>query len=189
MPHRQPLLDLLSTYSPASPLEAGEVHIFWDFVGKHTDCFERSNPVAHVTASSWIVSSAIDQVLLNHHRKLDKWMQFGGHADGNPDVLAVAKQENEEETGLKSLQLLQAEPFDVGMRYVPEYNKIPAHVHFDVCFLFKADPAEPFQMSERESHEIRWVPLTEVQNYIRADDYSCLRMFEKTRIVAKLAAA
>ncbi|MDD9912513.1 MAG: NUDIX domain-containing protein [Alphaproteobacteria bacterium] len=189
MPHRQPLLDILDSYTPSNHDEAGELHMFKYFVRENSDCFERSNLIAHVTASSWIVTEDLSYVLLNFHRKLNKWMQFGGHADGDPDIYTVAIKESQEETGLTSLRLFQKEPLDVGLRFLHEHSGVPEHVHLDVCFICIADMNQLLQHSERESERLKWVPLGEVKDYIRPEDNNCQRFLEKTMKLAKLRAA
>jgi len=47
----------------------------------------------HITASAWVVDRAGTMALLTHHRKLGRWLQLGGHADGDPDVRRVALRE------------------------------------------------------------------------------------------------
>lgn len=130
MPHRRPLLDLLARYRPRDADEAEQTARIVRFVEATPECFHRSHLAGHVTASTWIVSVDRSHVLLNHHKKLAMWMQFGGHCDGDPDVLAVAQRENEEEVGLASLRLVDSSPYDVGVRYVPPYRQVAEHWHY-----------------------------------------------------------
>src|SRR6185312_8904963 len=80
--------------------EAATVAQFEVFLRTHADAFERSNPVGHFTGSSWLVSADGARVLLMHHRKLDRWLQPGGHADGDADLARVALREAQEDTGI-----------------------------------------------------------------------------------------
>lgn len=133
-----------------------------DFVSQNDHCFDRSLLTGHVTGSAWIVSPDREQVLLIHHRKLDRWLQPGGHADGDPDVAAVALREAQEETGLTSLKILGPEEaptiFDVDVHSIPVHGQTPEHLHYDIRFLLEADPAEPFGISD-EIKNIRWFSL------------------------------
>jgi len=185
MPHRDQLLHLLENYAPKNPTEAGEVHIFKHFVHENTDCFERSNLVGHVTASGWIVSKDMNHVLLHMHKKANRWMQFGGHNDGDNDVLNVATKENEEETGLTSVQLLSDTPLDIGVRFVEQHKDIPAHVHFDVCFIFSADMNEPFNVDAGESTLLKWFSLKDAKEAIDLNDTSCHRFLTNTQSLKK----
>ena len=162
-----------------------------DFVSQHPDCFDRALLIGHITGSAWIVSPDRQQTLLIHHRKLDRWLQPGGHADGDPDVAAVALREAQEETGLTTLALIalpgnntgseisQTVPiFDVDIHPIPARNEVPEHLHYDIRFLVEADPAEPLGFSH-EINNIRWFPVETVFNY--TDSESILRLIRKMR--------
>ena len=93
------------------------------FVRVHPDCFERSCREGHITASAWIVSADHRAALLTHHRKLDRWLQLGGHCDGEADVAAVALREAREESGLVDLRFAYAGdapvPVDLDVHPIP----------------------------------------------------------------------
>lgn len=174
---RNDLLSLLKSYLPTSGLEEDMYADTVQFVHAHPDCFERSLQVGHVTASGWVVSPDKEQVLLMHHRKLDKWFQPGGHCDGDPDVKNVASKEVEEETGLRNFTLVGDQIFDVDVHFIPANSKDPGHYHYDIRFLFEADPADDLVIN-MESKDVRWVPVSEV--YLLNDSESLLRMVRKT---------
>ncbi len=119
------------------------------------DCFARSCFPAHFTGSSLVVSSDGRQVLLHHHRKLDRWLQFGGHCDGDEDVLRVAQRETYEESGIEGLILASSRPFDLDIHPIPEKDNEPAHLHYDVRYLLIAPEGALYQTSS-ESLELRW---------------------------------
>lgn len=180
--HRQPLLALLQAYNPTDPHE----QVMWrdtlTFVTQHENCFERSLLQGHITGSAWIVSPNRQQVVLIHHRKLDRWFQPGGHADGNSDVAAVALQEAHEETGLQTLSLIHAPGelptiFDIDVHPIPERGNVPAHLHYDIRFLIQANPSELFGQSD-EIKAVRWVDVKEIIRY--SDEESIKRMVNKT---------
>ena len=146
------------------------------FVEEHPNCFERSLLVGHITGSAWIVSPDRQQVLLIHHRKLDRWLQPGGHADGDPDVSAVALREAQEETGLTTLTLVSPAVFDVDIHPIPARNEVPAHLHYDMRFLLHADPNELLGKSE-EIVNIQWFLM---KNAIKvSDSESIFRLIRK----------
>lgn len=154
------------------------------FVEQRPDCFERSLQQGHVTGSAWILSPDRQQTLLIHHRKLDRWLQPGGHADGDPDVAGVALREAQEETGLTSLRLVSTNGeetpiFDVDIHAIPAHGNVPEHLHYDIRFLIEADPDEPFGVSE-EVKDIRWISGNNTENY--TDSESILRMVRKHKI-------
>lgn len=147
--------------------------------------FERTNLHAHVTASAWIVDPGRSLVVLLHHRKLDRWLQLGGHVDGDSDVRRAAAREAREESGLRSLRPLGAGIYDVDVHLIPARGAEPAHEHHDLRFAFEADPSEPL-VRNAEAHDLRWIPLTQIEDY--AIDESVRRLVRKTpRLGATLA--
>lgn len=157
--------------------EAAMLAEFFPFIAAHRDCLERTCLDGHLTASAWVVDAARSRVLLTHHRKLDRWLQLGGHADGDADLLAAALREVREESGLTRVRAAGAEIFDVDRHRIPARRAEPEHWHFDVRFLIEADAAEPLVLSD-ESHDLAWVPLAELGRY--SDEESLARMARKT---------
>lgn len=158
--------------------EAAMLAEFFPFIAAHPDCLSRTCLEGHLTASAWVVDPARSRVLLTHHRKLDLWIQLGGHADGEADLLTAALREVQEESGLARVRAVSAEIFDVDRHRIPARKTEPQHWHFDVRFLIEADPTEPVLVSD-ESHDVAWVPLADVTR-LNAEE-SVARMVRKTR--------
>ena len=180
--HREPLLALLAAYRRLRPDEATRTERIARFVRAHPDCLLRSCPPGHVTGSAWIVSHDRAHVLLTLHRKLGRWLQLGGHADGDPDLLAVAFREAREESGLEGLSTLPGAagriPIDVDVHEIPARPGEPAHLHHDVRFLLVAEAGQEPCVSE-ESHDVRWVAWDELPRL--SDEESLLRMARSAR--------
>jgi 8-oxo-dGTP pyrophosphatase MutT (NUDIX family) len=176
--HRQPLENLLEAYVPSHPSDAEARDRILGFVRAHDDCFERTLLEGHITGSAWIVNRERTRCLLTHHRKLERWLQLGGHADGQTDILEVAMREAEEESGLKSLRAVSTRIFDCDVHPIPGRKAEPEHFHYDVRFLLEADDGEPLVISE-ESKELAWVALDEVAAL--ESDESVMRMVAKTK--------
>jgi 8-oxo-dGTP pyrophosphatase MutT (NUDIX family) len=180
--HRKPLLDLLGRYRAEHPDEASVADRIRALVEAHADCFERRCAPGHVTGSAFVISPDGLRCLLVHHRKLDRWLQPGGHADGEGDLAAVALREAREETGLESLAFARSAgerlPFDLDVHEIPAFGGDAAHEHHDVRFLLVADPAE-LPLASPESHAVRWFDLDELPGL--GTDESVLRMARKLR--------
>jgi len=187
--HRDPLLRLLAAYAVRFPAERAVAERFTAFVGAHPDCFERSCVPGHVTGSAWVVSHDHTRFLLTHHRKLDRWLQVGGHSDGDPDTAAVALREATEESGIAGLALASVgglassafEPLDLDAHEIPARGDEPAHVHYDVRFLVVAPPDAAIAISE-ESLDLRWFPAD--APLVVASDESVARLMRKARAFA-----
>ena len=180
--HRQSLLNLLAAYTPASEYESHVCSVIAHFVREYHDCFKRELLVGHITGSAWVVNGTMDKTLLTHHRKLNKWLQLGGHCDGDHDVQRVALREAVEESGIYDIVPHSCDIFDLDIHEIPERRTEssvePKHFHYDVRFLFIADEMSPLTITA-ESKDLRWVALGEVQTLTQEE--SMLRMVEKTR--------
>lgn len=142
------------------------------------NCYLRSNSEAHLTGSAWIVSPKYNRVLLVHHKKLNRWLQPGGHADGDENIYEVALKEAREETGLDKLQS-DHRIFDIDIHLIPARKAIPEHFHYDVRFLFLADEDENYTKNH-ESNDIKWIDIDLLGHYT-AGEPSILRMVDKTK--------
>jgi 8-oxo-dGTP pyrophosphatase MutT (NUDIX family) len=148
-----------------------------EFVKEHTDCLVRSCLKGHLTGSAWVVSPDRRKVLLTHHRKLKKWLQLGGHADGDGNLLAVALREAKEESGLKRLKVVQESVFDVDRHWIPGRGKEPGHWHHDLRFILEADPREKLTATS-ESKDLAWADVAAVASLNPEESMS--RMVRKT---------
>ena len=172
--HRRKLLDRLQIYRKNNPKESTLVDRFIHFVDGNADCFDRSNLEGHVTGSVWLLSPDERSVLLTHHKKLGRWLQLGGHSDGESDTLLVAQREAEEESGLK-VEPLDKNIFDIDIHEIPSRGNEPAHLHFDARFLFTALDLR-FVISP-ESHDLQWVDLIDIERFSK--EWSVIRMRDK----------
>ena len=172
--HRRNLLGAIDRYAARYPEESRVVERFRRLLTEHSNCFERDCWYGHITGSAWLVSPDQQQILLTHHRKLNMWLQLGGHSDGEPDTPEVALREAREESGL-AVQLLDPQIFDLDVHEIPARKADPAHYHFDVRYQIQA-ASEAFQVSA-ESLALAWVKIDELERYTTEE--SILRMRKK----------
>ena len=150
---------------------------------KTSDCFSNDNYHGHFTGSAWVVSPNKEQILMNHHKNIGKWLQLGGHADGEKDLLSVAVREAKEESGIQNFMVLSTEIFDVDIHEIPERKNQPAHRHYDVRFLLEADPLRNKIVISNESYDVAWVsPKVAVS---LNPELSIQRMVQKTLLLKK----
>jgi 8-oxo-dGTP pyrophosphatase MutT (NUDIX family) len=173
---RSPLLGLLDRYRAAAPEADPVIGLYREFACAHTDCLERSCAPGHLTGSAWLVDQSGQRVLLTHHRKLNKWLQLGGHADGDGDLARVALREAEEESGLTRL-VVEPEVFDLDRHLIPARATEPAHWHYDVRFVVHATGSEEFVVTH-ESHALAWREIAEIAVDASVDE-SIRRMAQK----------
>ncbi len=177
MPSRFPRLSAaFDDYLARHPEEGGTVADFAAFLASDAAVFERSHAPGHFTGSAWLVSADGERVLLTHHRKLGRWLQLGGHADGDADLARVALREAEEESGLRELAVERA-IFDLDAHPIPARASEPEHWHYDVRHVVRATGSETFEVSE-ESLALAWQPVRAIAADPQADT-SLRRMARK----------
>jgi 8-oxo-dGTP pyrophosphatase MutT (NUDIX family) len=174
--HRTRAIERLNEYLQRHPDERDTVQRYLDFVRSEPRCFERDCWPGHVTGSAWVVDPRGERVLLTHHRKLNRWLQLGGHSDGDADALRVACREASEESGL-AVEPVSTDLFDVDIHLIPARGTDPAHHHFDARFVVVAC-GDAFRVSD-ESNALRWVDVTEIARF--TSEPSMLRMAAKWR--------
>ena len=173
---RAPLCKALQKYAEKHPEQKITADKMLDFVRSTPHCFERSNAAGHMTGSAWLLNPAGDKALLTLHHNLQRWMQTGGHADGDPDTLRVALKEAEEESGITGLVPISDEIFDIDIHLIPARpaKGEPAHYHYDVRYLLRA-PHEQFTVSE-ESVALQWWSREDFATRLAGLDESVTRM-------------
>ena len=175
------LLDKLAAYKIKYPEEFETVARFVSLITIHPNCFERDCWAGHITGSAWLVDAKANKILLTHHKKLERWLQLGGHSDGDANTLNVALREAWEESGLnvvpyEDARLKAGELFDVDVHEIPARREDPAHFHFDIRFVLQVQGSENYTVSD-ESHDLAWVATDELESYTREE--SIMRMHKK----------
>ena len=147
----------------------------------------RENASAHLTASGWVVSPDRRRVLLAYHNLYDSWAWLGGHADGDPDLLAVALREVREESGVEA-RPVTPEIYSLEILTVDGHEKrggyISSHLHLNATFLLEADPAAPIRCKPDENSRVGWFGLVEA---VAASAEPWFREHVYSKLNAKLA--
>lgn len=175
-PAQQQVLSLLNQYQESDSENLISRALLIDFATQYENCCERTLLLGHFTGSCWLVSGDGERVLLTHHKKLGRWLQLGGHADGDSDLASVALREAEEESGLTDLTV-ETEIFDLERHAIPARANEPEHYHHDVRFVVRANGSEEFVVSD-ESHALAWRNIRELVNDADAEQ-SIRRMARK----------
>ncbi|MBW3549395.1 MAG: NUDIX hydrolase [Proteobacteria bacterium] len=161
------LLQSLARYRRRWPAETEVVTGFEALLADPQDPFERARLAGHFTASAWLVDRSGTRVLLTHHRKLERWLQLGGHADGDRDLARVALREAQEESGLPDLRV-EPELFDLDRHWIPERGEVPGHWHYDARYIVRAGEDERYVVGE-ESHDLAWRDIAGIASDPDAD--------------------
>lgn len=165
----------LEAYRPTDELQLDARARMLAFIAAHPlDAHRRSLTVGHLTASALVVDPSSGRALLTHHRKLGRWLQLGGHCDGDANLAAVALREACEESGIAGLRVCP-EPIDLDIHRIPSRPGEPEHDHLDTRFLVLAPPTAQAVVSE-ESNELGWFGPGELQG-LELDD-SVRRLFQ-----------
>ncbi len=187
---RDLLLADLQRYALAWPGDdAAPLARYREFVLSTPDCCLREHLAGHCTGSALISCPRGENVLLLFHPYLKRWLQPGGHADGDPDLLDVATREANEETGLGLEQLLpyrlgglERVPLDLDIHPIPARKHEPDHFHYDLRYLLIASPDDQLT-PETEELQVAWLTLAQVEE--RTDEESVLRMIRKLRALPR----
>lgn len=164
---------LVSRYQLKFPAEMSELEPVIHFLQRTEDCglYDRANFDGHITASSFVLDEMRTSLLFLHHKKLNRWLQPGGHVDSSDEnLLQAALRETMEETGL-TIENLEPIPvsdtgvfFDIDSHYIPENvrKNEPPHTHHDCRFLLACNKPVSFNLNADEALDVKWILLSEL---------------------------
>ena len=143
------------------------------FLHEHENALSRTCLEGHLTAAALVLDHAGERALLTHHKKLGKWLQLGGHCDGDGNLVAAALREATEESGIPDLAI-DPRPIDLDIHPIPARKDEPEHLHLDVRFVVHA-PTGAREVVSDESNELGWFDLARAEAEL--EDESVLRLF------------
>ena len=171
------LLAQLERYRPIDALEEQHRVAIVELVTGAPGAFDRAHFVpGHITASCFIVHG--QTLLLHHHKQLNRWLQMGGHVEGDEDPRAAALREGVEESGLTDLELIDG-IFDVDVHLIPAAKGEPEHRHFDVRYVARTSTPSALAIDREESNELAWVSLARAEELMGGPE--SLRVIQKIR--------
>lgn len=182
------LRNQIQNFQPWNEQEARDKAILLSWLDSGTDILTRNNPAAHLTASAWVVSPDRHYVLMAYHNLYDSWAWLGGHADGEPDLKAVAEKEAREESGIASVIPLMDKPLSVEILTVDGHEKrgeyVSSHLHLNVTYLFEGAMDQALTVKPDENSGVAWIPVDEIamrssEPWFVARIYS--KLFQKVR--------
>jgi 8-oxo-dGTP pyrophosphatase MutT (NUDIX family) len=175
---RQPELEaareILRAYRPQDQAQAQTQSRMLAFIDEHPlDAHQRTQLAGHLTASALLIDASGTRALLTHHRKLNRWLQLGGHCDGDANLAGAALREALEESGIDKL-VIDPLPIDLDIHTIPARPGEPEHLHLDTRFVVHAPTGALERLSE-ESHALAWVAPHELAAL--STDESVRRLF------------
>lgn len=157
--------DMLDSHQPADAKEARDIQRIKALIAEHPNILNMNCEIGHITASAAIVHPASGRTLLHWHKRLNRWLQVGGHADYETDFAQVALREAQEETGLPDLAHFPADrkhaPIDFDVHEIPENGDIPRHFHLDFRYLLATKQPAALAPTSGESTRFRWLSFAE----------------------------
>ena len=173
-------IDMIKNYVPYNEQEVSDINFFINCERKE-QILTRDNELCHLCSSAFIINKKRDKVLCIYHNIYNSWTWVGGHADGDDDMLYVAKKETEEETGLKNFVVLSSNPIAIDSLPVASHYKrgkfIPAHTHLSIAFLFEADENDCIRIKADENSNIGWLTFSELVKFSK--EPHMVKVFEK----------
>ncbi len=160
------ILQHLNIYKSVDEAERTSVILIKKMIAKYPDIWLQSCLEGHITGSALIIDVASKNVLLMYHRKLQLWLQMGGHGEGELDPSQIALREAIEESALPDLTFfpVSKQPIfvDVDAHSIPARNDVPEHYHLDFRYLLLTSSPESIRLASAEAHDLRWFSFSEI---------------------------
>lgn len=161
------LKEQIEKYLPVNEQEEHDKELLLEWL-LEPDVFTRKNKKAHLTASAWVVNPSRTKVLMIYHNIYDSWAWMGGHADGETDLLAVAKREAEEESGITDVRPVSEDIASLEIVTVSGHEKkgeyVSSHLHLNVTYIFEAPEEQELFIKPDENSGVMWIETDDIKN-------------------------
>ncbi len=162
--------EAIEAYQPTNEQEAADQQVILGYLRHEGEALlTRENKIAHLTSSGLILNKNLDKMLMVHHNIYNTWAWTGGHADGDPDLMAVALKEGQEETGVQELKPLSAHIASIDILPVYGHFKrgeyVSSHLHLNVTYVLIADEGASLHINEDENSGVAWVNVDDLDAY------------------------
>ena len=146
---RQSVLDR----APVDDRERESQRLFIEHFDRLDDPCNEDADTVHVTGSAIIVGRR--GVVLHLHKRLQRWLQPGGHVEPGETPWDAARREAVEETGL-AVELV-GEPGETQpvLAHVDVHGGPRGHTHLDLRYVLAGADAQPAP-PPHESQQVRW---------------------------------
>lgn len=184
---KKDVINQLLNYQPFNCQEEKDKETILFFLNNFDDIFDRSNLIAHITSSCWLVNQNCDRAIMAYHNLYDSYSWLGGHNDGETDLLKVAIKEAKEESGLVDITPLSNDIFSIEVLSVNQHIKkgvyVPAHLHLNFTFLLQASDHQELKVKEDENSSVKWFTLEEA---VKVSNEKAFRDFIYNKMNKKL---
>ena len=159
------LIQEIRSYRPWNEQEERDQKQMLRYMEHNANYLERSDEVAHFSASIWTLNREHTKTLMVYHDIYDSWSWIGGHADGDEDLCRVAMRELTEETGVENASLLSRKILSLETLIVNGHVKrgvyVPSHLHFNLTYLAETDEREALIVNRDENQGVKWFTFEE----------------------------
>ncbi len=174
---------MLDAHQTTDEKEIHDIAFIKQLIQSNPNILNMNCEVGHLTASAVIVDMTSHKMLLHFHKRLNRWLQVGGHADYETDFSRVALREAQEETGLPDLAFYPSDnpivPIDYDAHTFPQRKDIPEHFHLDFRYVLTTHKPDDVSPEDGESVEFKWLTFEEALSLISDEDHGLRRLLQK----------
>ena len=164
------LREEIEKYVPYNEQEEKDKQTILKYMDSFDNVLTRDNEFGHFTASAWVANKEKTKVLMIYHNIYKSWAWTGGHADGNPDLLATAIRELKEETGVENVKVIDNNIFSLEIVCVDGHVKkgkyVSSHVHLNATYLLEVDENEILRIKDDENSGVKWINIEDVEKVV-----------------------